>query len=476
MVRTTGPDSAQPKGFSLVNKVFASWRDRVRSQLWPLPVIGVVLAFSAGVALPRIDAYLDTGLPPWVTSVLFGGDASAARTLLDAISSSLITVTALTFSLTVVTLQLASTQFSPRLLRTFTSDVFVQMTLAMFLSTFTYALTVLRSVRSGGDGTAFVPRISVTVAFVLAIVSVLGLVLFLAHLARQIRVETMLRDVHDAASQTVLTTTRPLEEAEPHPTVPDAPDDAHPIIAPASGFLTRIEEATLRSAAVDLNAYLIIDCDPGSSLIEGVPIGQWWSADRKKLSEGAFERLQDAVRQSIRTGYERTAAQDVCFGLRQLTDVANKALSPGINDPTTAIHALGHISALLCQLADRDLGPELLRDDDDQVRVVLHRPGFADILDLSIAQPRRYGSSDPQVMTRLFRLLEEVGWHLADPSPVLSQLHRLRRTVAESNFDDTELAQLDRAARRVESAAVGQDTCQCHPRSATCSPPCSSNG
>lgn len=437
-----------------MNRVFASARDSARSQLWPLPVLGVVLAVAAGVSLPLLDAYLDAALPPWLTAVLFGGDAGAARTLLDAISSSLITVTSLTFSLTVVTLQLASTQFSPRLLRTFTSDVFVQATLAIFLSTFTYALTVLRAVRSGDDnGTVFVPRISVTLAFILGIVSVLGLVLFLAHLARQIRIETMLRDVHDDASFTVRTSTSPLEDANPHPVLPHAPADAHPITAPASGFLTSIDNAALCSAAVDANAYLIIDCYPGSSLVEGVPIGLAWSADNEQLPDDAVEQLQGAVEQSIRVGYERTAAQDVCYGLRQLTDVANKALSPGINDPTTAIHALGHISALLCQLADRDLGPVLLRDDNDEVRVVLHRPDFAEVLDLSITQPRRYGSSDPQVMKRMFRLLEEIGWHTTDQGPVLEQLHRLRHTVATSDFDDTERAQLDRAARRVERAA-----------------------
>ena len=199
----------------------ASLRDGLRSQLWPLPVAGVMLAVLAGVALPAADARLNAGLPPQLTTLLFGGDAGAARTVLDAIASSLITVTSLTFSLTVVTLQLASSQFSPRLLRTFTSDVFVQATLAIFLSTFTYALTVLRAVRSGDDGqTPFVPRISVTVAFVMGIVSVLGLVLFLAHLARQIRVETMLRDVHDDTSATLASATSPLEDALPLPELP----------------------------------------------------------------------------------------------------------------------------------------------------------------------------------------------------------------------------------------------------------------
>jgi uncharacterized membrane protein len=129
----------------------AKVRESFRSQLWPLPAIGIAVALLLGIALPELDAALDDQLPAFVSDYLFGGGASAARTVLDAIAGSLITVTALTFSLTVVTLQLASSQFSPRLLRTFSSDRFVQLTLALFLGTFTYALTVLRTVRTGDD-------------------------------------------------------------------------------------------------------------------------------------------------------------------------------------------------------------------------------------------------------------------------------------------------------------------------------------
>ena len=185
--------------------------------------------------------------------------------------------------------------------------------------------------------------------------------------------------------------------------------------------------------------------------MEGVPIGKAWSA-HAPLDDEAVERLRCAVGRAIRTGYERTAAQDVGYGLRQLSDVANKALSPGINDPTTAIHALGHISALLCQLASRDLSPRLLHDGDDRVRVVLNRPDLADLLDLAITQPRHYGSSDPQVMMRLFRLLEELAYHVDDATPVRAQRDRLRATVAQSDFDSTETAQLQQAAERVEHA------------------------
>jgi uncharacterized membrane protein len=179
-------------------------RDVARTELWPLPVLGVLTAVLAGVLLPRLDGRVDSGLPTGVTSILFGGGVEAARKILSAVAGSLITVTSLTFSLTVVTLQLASSQFSPRLLRTFTRDRFVHLTLALFLGTFTYALTVLRTVRDAdGNEPAFVPQISITVGYVLAIASVLGLVLFLAHLAREIRVETTLRNVHRDASGTV---------------------------------------------------------------------------------------------------------------------------------------------------------------------------------------------------------------------------------------------------------------------------------
>ncbi|MCZ9339932.1 DUF2254 domain-containing protein, partial [Streptomyces sp. TRM76130] len=179
-------------------------RDTLRVQLWPLPTLGVALALVAGVGLPQLDRRILHGLPPWLREYLFGGSSAAARSVLEAIAGSLITVTALTFSLTVLTLQLASSQFSPRVLRTFNSDRYVRTTLALFLATFTYALTVLRTVRTGEDEQSrFVPELSVTFAFLLTLASLLALVLFLSHLAREIRVETLMNSVHSAADRTI---------------------------------------------------------------------------------------------------------------------------------------------------------------------------------------------------------------------------------------------------------------------------------
>ena len=226
----------------------AQWMDSLRTQLWPLPVLAVALAVFLGTALPALDAAVDGELPENITALLFSGGPEAARSVLQAISGSLITVTSLTFSLTVVTLQLASSQFSPRLLRTFSSDRFVHGTLALFLAAFAFALTVLRSVRDEGNGnTAFVPEISVTVAFVLAIASVVGLVLFLAHLTREIRVETMMRRVNVETQETI---DRVFPEDRPVAGPAPAPASGMFLIrATSSGFLTSLAREDLLRAA-----------------------------------------------------------------------------------------------------------------------------------------------------------------------------------------------------------------------------------
>ncbi|MFD3730223.1 DUF2254 domain-containing protein [Streptomyces sp. NPDC058632] len=436
--------------------------DTLRAQLWPLPTLGVVLAVAAGVGLPRLDARIQHDIPPWLKDYLFGGGADAARTVLEAIAGSLISVTALTFSLTVVTLQLASSQFSPRLLRTFTADRYVQTTLALFLATFAYVLTVLRTVRTGDDGQVmFVPQVSVTVAFLLTLASVLGLVLFLSHLAREIRVETMMQSVHSAADRTIH---RLLPErasaAEDLGAPPEPPADALALPVRKSGFLTAVDEEALLEAAVEADAVLLIDRHPGSSLITGTPMGAAWPRAGEPFSHETRTHLVRKAAEAVSTGTERTEAQDVAFGLRQLTDITAKALSPGVNDPTTAVHALSHSSALLCELARRGLGPRVLHDDQHRVRVVLRRPDLADLLDLAVAQPLRYGAAEPAVLNRVAMLLRELAWNSAPDQhpPVAAAFDRLRSTAADQDFHATEHARLAELVQLVEQALAGRWT------------------
>lgn len=433
----------------------------MRTQLWPVPALGVVLAVGLGGTLPLLDEALAGQLPPAVSAWLFGGGPEAARAMLQAVSGSLITVTSLTFSLTVVTLQLASSQFSPRLLRTFSADRVVHLTLALFLATFAYALTVLRSIRTReDDGGAFVPELSVTVAFWLAIGSVVGLVLFLAHLARELRVETMLFRVHAETNETI-------DAVFPEPegelaAIPEAPARAARVEASTSGFLTGLDEEALFKAAFSAGAVVRIDREPGSSLIRGVPVATVWSLDRGSPPAGeVLDTLSERINAAVMTGHERTSVQDVGFGFRQLVDVASRALSPGINDPTTAVHALGHLSSLLCRLAGREPGPRTVADEEGRVRVVLSLPRMSDLLDLALRQPRLYGSKDPLVMARMLELVGEVGWHDRRGryrTALSSQLAQLRQALDAATYTAEERRWLEQLKNELPAPLrEGQD-------------------
>ncbi|MFG3441576.1 DUF2254 domain-containing protein [Nonomuraea sp. NPDC047897] len=431
--------------------------DLWRTRLWPFPVLGLVVALLLGVALPLLDASVADDLPWTVSTLLFGGGPEAARTVLSVIAGSLVTVTTLSFSLTVVTLQLASTQYSPRLLRTFVQDGYLHVTLALLLFTFTYAVTVLRTVR---DEPAFVPALSVTLAFLFTLTSVIALVVFLAHLSRQIRVESLLLSVHTETKNTIRRCLSELAD--------DGADDVVPpeigttaVCAGSSGFLVWVDERKLLRAAVDTGAVILLDRLPGETVVADTPIALAWPIDRgevPRLDEQAAAALSRAMADAARTGFERTPDQDIAFGFRQIVDVTLRALSPGVNDPTTAVHALGYVADLLCQAAHKDLGPRVLRDESGRVRVVLRRPDLRTLLDLVMTQPRRYGAGDPAVVERLFTLLREVAWVTRLPAhhrAVHDQVLRLRATVEDQDFDRTERARLDALAGSVEEVLGG---------------------
>ncbi|MCH9669200.1 MAG: DUF2254 domain-containing protein [Actinomycetia bacterium] len=431
--------------------------DAVRTRLWPVPALGVVLAAVAGVVLPALDAVLDPQMPQVLASYLFGGGPNAARELLGAIATALITVTSLTFSLTLITLQLASSQYTPRLLRTFAADRFVQRTLALFLATFAYSITVLRTVRNDGDeGPEFVPQIAVTVAYVLAMASVLALVLFLGHLVRQIRIETTLGHVSSDVKDTAYRLLEPVGE-NTDDVAPSPPRNAGIVPAPSSGYLVEADEQALLAAAVDADAVIWVDRAVGSVVMEGTPVALCWGTKPPDagLDEEQLTTLRHQVACALTIGIERTATQDIGYGLRQLTDVVIRALSPGINDPTTAVHGLNSCGAILCELAGYRLGRRILRDENQVVRVVLARPDLPDLLDLVYRQAQHYGASDPAVLARMLSMLRELAWVVSQPAhrrAIADRLRQLEAAAADHDFDAVERRRFDQLARQVREA------------------------
>lgn len=406
----TRPVRSHPRG----GRLHAA-RRALGGALWPVPALAVLLAIGLALALPELDRHLQQG-PGEPLAFVFGGGPSAARTVLSAIATSLISVTTLLFSLTIVTLQLASSQYSPRLLQTFVRDRVVQSCLGILLGTFVFALVVLRSVRSADDSedTAFVPRLSVTVALLLTLVSVAALVAFLSHQTRQLRVETMLRDVHVEAAATLRRLTEEQsDDGQPDADLPPVPPHARPVCARHSGFLVQVTEGPLLAAAAGAGAVLRLIPRPGESVLAGVPVAWVWADGAG--GEPSVEGLEGALADHLVLGYERADRGDPSYGLRKLVDIAARALSPGINDPTTAVHALSHVSDLLGMVARRTTWHRRISDDDGAQRLLIPSWDFATLLSQAVTQPRAYGGTDPDVAGRLFALLAEVAWHADAP-------------------------------------------------------------
>ncbi|MFC0580781.1 DUF2254 domain-containing protein [Micrococcoides hystricis] len=387
-------------------------KDSIRTELWPVPLIALLLAVVLGLSLPELDrasyaSATDNPRWPWV----FSGGPDAARDVLTTISGSLMTVTSLTFSLTVVTLQLASSQFSPRLLRNFTADRFVHVTLAVFLGSFTYSLFVLTAVRTEDEsGPEFVPHLSVTFAIILALASVFALVLFLAHLAREIRVEMVMKNVRAE-------TARQIEQIYPEYTtdfqpIPDEPNERIlRLRSRKSGFLAAVDTQALLRAAEETNTMIRFDAKVGDSVIEGAPhISIWPGPGSSGISGEQHERLKSAFLDATTVNSERSVLNQPEFGLRQLSDIACKALSPGVNDPTTAQDAMVHIGSLLGVASNRVTGPRLFRDETGQPRLLVNQHTFADLLDTGLTQLRVYSEADPVVLRRLANMLRDIAW------------------------------------------------------------------
>ena len=425
---------------------WATLSEAIDSRLWPVPVTAVVVAVALGIVLPRLDLIVDPELPDAVDSVVFNGGAETARTVLSSIAGSLITATSLTFSLTVVALQLASSQASPRVLRLFARDRQVHWTLAAFLGTFAYSLTVLRSVRSeDGDIAEFVPRLSVTLGFVLTLASVIMLVFFLAHLAAQLRVETMLKEIHAETDGTIdLIDGRNARAAAYDGAIPMTPL-RQTVLAASSGFITRHDHDLLVRYAAEHRIVIEELHRVGSNVVAGTPLALWWDADasdagsegtdRKRIDE---EDVAHAVRKAYPIGYERTSAQDVDFGVQQTLDIALRALSPGVNDPTTAVHALGHLSAMTARIVTMSPVPAGLAGPDGELCVVTKSRSTKDALDASLTPIRHYGAEHPAVVQRFVQAVAELALTCTDSAAraaLVTQLEALDEQIRATAAD-----------------------------------------
>ncbi|MEP6526801.1 MAG: DUF2254 domain-containing protein [Nocardioidaceae bacterium] len=372
----------------------AALREYFTGAMWILPTLSVLLALILGSALSQVDISPGSRLHV----LTFQGTADDARTLLIAVTTTMVTVIALVLGLTVVAFQLSSTQYSPRLLRNFLRDRPNQVVLSMFVATFAYSAAGLYTVGvSGGTRTEEYPRLAVSGALLLTFASLGALVYFTNHLAHSLQIDEIMRVV-ERRTLAVIGETVPGNDAEAEAW----PPWAAPLLAERSGYVQAVHPEAMLPAAVAHAAQVRFAVRPAIHVVAGTPIAWVWraSGDAEQL---AIEPFRDVLGDAIKIGFERTTEQDAALGLRQLVDVASKALSPAVNDPYTAVQAVHHLSVLMSALGGRRLGAYAVRQGGASVSVPAHT--FADFLVLSCAQIRRYGSSEPLLDLALLQLL-----------------------------------------------------------------------
>jgi len=392
----------------------SAWWYELRSSLWFVPAVMAVAAVILALLMVRLDERLLLDQRAG-SSWLFGGGAEGARGVLSAIAGTMITVTATVFSITIVALQLASSQFTPRVLRSFTADRGNQVVLGVFIATFTYALLVLRAVRSAAqDREIFVPSASVTVAIGLTVISLGFLIYYIHHAARSIQASVI---IGRAATDTLDLINRLFPSDGDWATIHDAstelPSVDEPVVVQAAhgGYVQGIDHDALIALGDEYQMMLRAEPRLGEYVLPGASLASVWPASVFAGDEDggriavARGHVKERIQAAFTLGLERTLEADVELGFRQLADIGIKALSPGINDPTTAIVCIDRIAEALVCLGQRGQPCEVRTGKDGAVRLVLRGPAFDRLVDVAYRQIRHYGAGDPEVAEHLILTL-----------------------------------------------------------------------
>lgn len=389
----------------MATRFYVFW-ESLRTSFWFVPGLMVAISAALAPAAVKLDQLalerIDRDSQWWI----YTGGPEGARAVLATVAGSMITVAVTVFSITIVALSLASAQFGPRLLRNFIRDRSNQLVLGAFVSTFTYCLLVLRTVRER-DGLQFVPGIGVAVGIALALASLGVLIYFIHHVAVSIQADHVIlsvsQELHEAIDR--------LWPAAPGNGEVDAEPDEQSLLPPdfdkrsiaieagACGYVAAIDDARLLAVAVEHDLLIRVLHRPGQFIVSGAALAGVLSS--RPLEESAAK----AIREAFLIESQRTPFQDVEFAVDQLVEVAVRALSPGVNDPFTAIACVDRLGEALCSLAQRAAPSPICYDESDNLRVILYSAAFGAVADSAFNQIRQYGRSSAAVMIRLLETL-----------------------------------------------------------------------
>jgi uncharacterized membrane protein len=385
-----------------MNKFKQLWSD-LRSSFWFMPSMIVVLSIAIAVALIEADSVgSDRWLALWPR--LFGAHPEGARGMMSTIAGSMMTVVGVTFSMILVVLALASSQYTSRILRNFMRSRVMQVVLGIFAGIFTYCLIVLRAIRGGDEG-AFVPNLAVFFGFVLALGGVGTLMFFIHYIATSIQASSIIASV---AEETIAAIDRLFPEKLGQG--PGEGDDDQTlrsiavrkwcaVPAPQSGYVQSVNNAALLRLARDRKTIVLMEHGIGGFVVQKTPLASL------ALEDPPDQETIAALQATFSISRHRTVEQDASFGIRQIVDVALKALSPGINDTTTAVTCVDYLTTILARIAPRQI-PSLRRYEDGELRVIAKGLSFESLVAESFDQIRSSAKGNVAILLQMLGALK----------------------------------------------------------------------
>jgi len=395
-----------------MNKLRQLWSD-LRSSFWFMPSLIVVGSIVFAAALIEADsAGSDQWLSQWPR--LFGAGAEGARQMLSTLAGSMMSVMGITFSMTLLALALASSQYTSRILRNFMRSRVTQVTLGIFAGIFVYCLIVLRTIR-GGDA-EFVPSLAVFFAFFMALGGVGVLIFFIHHIASSIQASSIIASI---AHETIAAIDRLFPEKLGHGPDEDEGQEQvlgsldkrtwYPVPAAVSGYIQSVDNDALLGLARDRKTIVRMDRGIGAFVVQNTALASL------ALTYPPDQEMIAALNGAYSISRHRTIEQDPAFGIRQIVDIALKALSPGINDTSTAVICVDYLTAILTRLAVRQF-PSSHRYDGESLRVITIAPTFEGLLAEAFDQIRRSAEGNVAIMARMLGAIDTIASLTVSPN------------------------------------------------------------
>lgn len=389
--------------------------DAIKTSFWFTPCLILFLTITSCIILLFIDLYAGLDSVHWL-AFLYHADANITRSLLTTIASSVMTVVSITFSITIVALTTASSQFGPRLIRNFMEDKSTQIVLGVFISLFIYCLILVRMTDDFAKG-HFLPGLTFAGAIAMTLCGILLLIYFIHHVSKNLQSDNIIDNVYselqcsinqifkqqkkeeDTTSNKKSAITKPNIESEL--VSPVNKREAIALKSPACGYIQTINYAHLTKVMEKLDGYLEVSVNPGDFVVN---LMVTMNCHIKHLSKEDEKSLHNG----FTLGPKRTPIEDPEFAVHQLIEIALRALSPGINDPYSAIACIDKLTAMICNLTQEHFPQGTTYDEDGIKRVSYKTTSFQNLANIAYDQIRQYSQTCLAVQLRLLEGLIRV--------------------------------------------------------------------